>query len=242
MKKFLFISLLAMMTVSARAQYTNYGLFNGGHQDAPFGLVLGYVNKGWSTDFGSYTWHENLWGEKDKKLHGIQIGFQYAPCLPIGLGLDTGLFYECYISDSKVVHDYDFDNFSEHNLYVPIHAQWRFPLSRDISFSVFGGIGLQWAMYGSYNCEYGEVVYDWSYGRPYYRYVSYPEAWQQYGKGEWPHHFNLQWEVGGRFRVKNFQISASYAFGATNHDFYEGYKTRQNKLSIGLGYVFDLDD
>ena len=68
MKKFLFISLLAMMTISARAQYTNYGLFNGGHQDAPFGLVLGYVNKGWSTDFGSYTWHENLWGEKDKKL------------------------------------------------------------------------------------------------------------------------------------------------------------------------------
>ena len=240
MKKIILAGLFALASINASAQGA---LFSGGHKEAPFGLVLGYVNKDWSTDFGSYTWRENLWGQKNKKLHGFQLGFQYAPCLPIGLGVDTGLFYECYISTSDVVQDWGFDDFTEHNLYVPIHAMWRFPLSRDCSFSVFGGLGLQWAMYGSYNCTYETVTWDWDSGRPYFGYVNYPEEWQQYGNnGEWPHHFNLQWEVGGKLRIKNFQLSASYAFGATNHEFYEGYKTKQNKLSIGLGFVFGADD
>ena len=111
MKRFLSLLTLALaFCISANAQTT---YFNGGHQDAPLGFVLGYVNKYWSTDMNGSTIKENLWGQEDKRLHGFQMGVTYSPCLPFGLGIDTGLFYEAYISARGVVRAAGYDNITD---------------------------------------------------------------------------------------------------------------------------------
>lgn len=211
-------------------------LFKGGHEDAPFSLSIGYVNKEWLTDFGSYTWHENLWGQEGKRLHGLQLGLGVAPCLPIGLGVRSGLYYEAYFSEAQGVKDSGYDEFTEHNLYIPLHAMYRFPFTRDISLSVFGGLGFNWAVYG----EYKERGYRY-YGIDGDSYYYGPHEYQQYGTGSWPKRVNFQTEIGCDLRIKNVKIGFTYSFGLTNHHLYEKYNSQQNKLGISFGIVTNGD-
>ncbi|MBQ9641652.1 MAG: hypothetical protein IJV06_08835 [Bacteroidaceae bacterium] len=235
---------LAATTSTLSAQ----SLFSGGHRDAPFGFTVGYVSKDWRTDMDGRIVHENLWGETDKRMHGMQIGFTYQPCLPIGAGIHTGLFYECYFSVSRAVRDAGYNDFTEHNLYLPIHALWRLPLSQQASISLFGGIGFNWAISGTYNERYREYVYDgynlWAaLGIPvggHYIEGSRIGEYQKYGQGDWPRRLNMQWEFGCNIRYKNFQLGFTYSIGDTNHEFYRGYKTRQDKLAINLNFVTKL--
>lgn len=209
-------------------------LYNGGHEEAPWGFTLGYVNKYWTTDIEGTTVNENLWGQEGKRLHGFQMGMTYSPCLPMGLGFDTGLHFECYISDSEVVHEAGFDDFTESNIYIPVHAMYRIPFDRNKSLSIYGGFGMNIVLEGTYNVH--DYFHDWmgTYESTYVGGV------QVYNEGDWPNRFNFQWELGAKLRISNIILNASYAWGATNHKFYEGYKTHQNKLSIGLGYVCDF--
>ena len=228
--------LIVMMMTAVQASAQTYDLFNGGHEDAPIGFTVGYVNKTWRTNFDDGVFHENPWGDENKRLHGMQFGVVYQPCFPIGFGAHTGLFYELYISyKNPVVNSGKHDEFTEHDLYLPLHAMWRFPLSRDCSFSVYGGVAFNWAMYGSYN------DYFWTIGPDLVpQQTSVPRRYQKYGNGEFPHHMNVQWEVGGQFKINHFQAGFTYSFGATNHDFYNDAKTRQDKINIHLSYVGNI--
>ena len=232
---------MATFTCSLCAQ----NLFNGGHSDAPYGFTIGYVSKDWRTDMDGRVVHENLWGEHDKRMHGMQMGFTYQPCLPIGAGIHTGLFYECYFSVSQSVRDAGYDDFTEHNLYLPIHLQWRLPITQQASISLFGGIGLNWAISGTYNERYREYIYD---GYNLWAAIGFPVGgryvegsrigeYKKYGQGDWPRRLNMQWEFGCHLRYKYFQLDFTYSIGDTNHEFYRGYKTRQDKLAICLSFV-----
>ena len=258
--KIILVSLLLLgYARSLDAQTT---LFNGKHQDAPYGFTVGYVSKDWRTNIGGHVIHENLWGEENKRMHGVQLGFNYQPCLPFGLGLHTGLFYEFYYSVSKTIKDYGFDDFGEHSLYLPLHGMYRFPLAKKMSFSVFGGAGINWAVYGKYSDAEHRIVGAMNAvaltmgiatgsGLPLdvadlATDVAYPNYWdsknryQHYGGGDWPKHFNLQWEVGGTFRYDWVQLGFTYSFGGTNHAFYPGFLTRQDKINISLSFVTDF--
>jgi len=217
---------------------TTTTLFNGGHNDAPFGLQVGYVNKDWVTDFGNYTWHENLWGQKNKRVHGFQLGFVYQPCFNYGLGLHTGVLYEGYSSYCDGVKDQGWDKFYEHNIYFPVHGMYRFPFSENISLMLYGGVGFNWAIYGEYR-EYGHTYYDSYYGTTQY---DGPIEYQQYGSNSWPHHWNIQGEVGASLRFGMFQCSFTWSRGLTNHEFYKGYKTRQDKLAFTIALVIGNND
>lgn len=210
-------------------------LFTGSHQDAPLNVSIGYVNKGWVTDFGDYTWRENMWGQEGKKLHGVQMGIAYQPCNPFGLGLRTGLFYEAYFSEANGVKEQGFDSFTEHNLYIPLHAMYRIPLGYTTSLSIYGGLGFNWAIYGEYT-DKGFTYYDYDG----YSHYDGPVMYQPYGRDSWPRHVNFQTEWGIDLRVKNFKIGTTFSHGLTNHRFYQGQKTRQNKFGLNIGYVVEL--
>ena len=75
-----------MMMTAVQASAQTYDLFNGGHEDAPIGFTVGYVNKTWRTNFDDGVFHENPWGDENKRLHGMQFGVVYQPCFPIGFG------------------------------------------------------------------------------------------------------------------------------------------------------------
>lgn len=212
---------------SKKGEYSNYrqgNLFNGGHKDVAYGLVIGYVNKAWNTDFGSYKWKENIWGEEGKRLHGVQVGLQYTPCFKWGLGVHTGLFYEAYFSESHAVKEAGWDNFTENNIYIPAHLSYRVPFSRDCSLTIYGGIGFQWAI----SSEYSKYDYRW--------HEIYDREYQRYGDG-WPKRVNWQGEIGANLRFKVFQIGCSYSRGLTDHQFYPEAKTRQDKFAINIGIV-----
>lgn len=236
-------------------------LFNGGHIDAPLGFSLGYVNKDWRTNFGSRVFHENFWGQEDKRLHGIQLGFTFQPCLKMGLGIHTGLFYEIYLSNASAVKDMNWDSFQEHNFYIPLHLMYRLPITRTIALHIYGGIGLNWAFRGEYRVLDGVTYgtdFGWNglfsthrYENRHYQYGS-----QVYGKDGWPRRLNLQGELGAALRFSQFQIQFMYSWGMTNHHFYDNfdpdkgkneegfnpknYNTYQNKLSISFGYMTNL--
>ena len=112
------------------------------NEKSDFSVVVGYVNKQWASDLKDHSIRENMWREEDKRLHGFQIGFSYTPTLPMGLGVYTGLFGEFYLSFSKAM---GYDEFTEFSLYVPIHANFTLPLSRNVSLKAHGGFGLNYA-------------------------------------------------------------------------------------------------
>ena len=241
MKHFNILTLTLFLTTNTVSAQTE-NLFSGGHADVPLGITIGYVSKDWRTNFDGNVFRENLWGQEDKRLHGLQLGVTYQPCLPIGAGIHTGLFYECYLSVSSAVRDAGYDNFTEHNLYLPLHLQWRLPFSEKFSLSLFGGVGFNWAMWGTYNEHYREYYYD---GNLISSVIGLYDGtrvgeYQKYGQGNWPRHLNMQWEFGCNVRYKAFQLGFTYSIGDTNHEFYAGYKTRQDKIAINFSYVTSI--
>ncbi len=239
--------MLVMSILICNRTYAQTNLFNGLHEDVKWAFTLGYVSKDWRTNINGTVIHENLWGEEDKRMHGIQIGFNYQPCFKFGLGVHTGLFYEFYLSVSKTIKDYGFSDFGEHSLYIPLHGMYRLPITRKMSFNVFGGVGLNYALYGKYSDAEHRIngasnALMLILGSPEYMTIPKDEwssnRYLHYGNGEWPKHFNLQWEVGGALRYKRWQLGFTYSFGASNHHFYQGYLTRQDKLNINCSVVW----
>lgn len=210
-------------------------LFNGGHEDSPLEFTVGYVNKSWSTNFGNYSWNENLWGERDKRLHGFQVGVGYNPCMPVGLGIRTGLYYEAYISESKYVRENGWDDFTEHNIYIPLHAQWRIPFTYNTSLTLYGGLGFNYAFCGSYN-ERVRAFDPWLGLEILDNNFSY----QGYGYDNWPHRYNFSAEFGASLRIDRMAFKFTYSKGLTKHHFYDGYATHQNKIGVSVSFLTNL--
>ncbi|MBO4565498.1 MAG: hypothetical protein J5720_08690 [Bacteroidaceae bacterium] len=205
------------------------------------GFVLGYVNKQWTSNIRGGHYSENLWGEEGKRLHGIQLGMTYTPTLPMGLGVYTGLIAEIYFSSSKAM---GYDEFTEFSLYVPIHANFKLPLSKDVSLRARGGLGLNIACHGGFtNHDAYYWVWEWDdfYGDYHREKKHYELDHLRYGKDGWPKRFNAALEFAVGIEIKNFVLSGGYSWGLTDHQFYKdvpGSSTHQDKLTISLGYEF----
>lgn len=232
LKTCLFSCLLLMAAIPAFAQ-----------QDTEdHSLSVGYMNKNWITDFSGDSYSENIFGEEKKRLHGVQIAYRYAKYTSVGLGLQTGLSYEWCMSYSDEVKKKGFDRFNEHSLHVPLHAIFRIPITGNVSFAPYAGLGVNWKV--SANMKSGDYTgvyddYDYGYGS------HWRDRWDSdytsvhYGKNGWPHAFNAQLEFGANFRIYDWVVGVSYARGLTNHHFYTDQKTRQDKLAVTLGICIE---
>lgn len=204
-------------------------------------LVFGYVSKQWSSKINGQTIHENLWGEKGKRLHGVQLGLAYTPTLPVGIGAYTGLFGEVYISFSKAM---GFDEFSEFSLYVPLHARIAVPISPKVAIDLHGGFGLNYACHGGFTNDdayYWDYVWDTVLDCYTLQRRHYELDHIRYGKDGWPKRFNAALEICAGIKIEKFTISGTYSWGLTNHKLYTAGPnsgTSQDKLSISLGYGF----
>lgn len=197
------------------------------YNPAPLGLSVAYVSKQLVTEGEGEKYKENgVWDDSEgKSLHGIQLGLHMQPCFSFGLGLYSGLFYELYMSSND---DYDYNEFMEHCLYVPIHAYYRLPFAQSTALSIHGGIGLNYAVYGEYSDS--DDMYE-----------SYTDF---YGEDAFPKRFNLTAEIGVGVRFGAIQINAQYSKGLNDHKSYSNmgdYTTHQNKLSIGVSYMITGD-
>lgn len=198
------------------------------YDSAPMGFSMGYVTKQWVTKGEGSRIKENVWGDENKMLHGLQVGLHFQPCFSWGLGLYSGLFYECYMAWSDEMKDNGYlDKFVEHCAYVPVHAYYRIPFAKKVALSVHGGVGMDYGIHASFSSsdegDNTEPVTDY------------------YGQDAWPKRFNLSAEVGLGMRVGPVQVNALYSKGLTDHKFYTdqgNYKTIQNKLGLSVSWVF----
>lgn len=193
----------------------------------PVGFSMGYVTKQWVTKGEGEMYKENVWGEENKKLHGLQIGLHFQPCFSWGLGLYTGLFYEYYMSWSDEMKDNGYmDKFQEHCAYVPVHVYYRLPFAKKFALSVHGGVGMDCGIYAIFSSTEDDNV---------------EPVTDYYGEEGWPNRFNLSAEVGVGLRMGPVQLKGQYSKGLTDHKFYTDlgdYKTIQKKLSLSISWVF----
>lgn len=194
------------------------------YEPAPMGVAIGYVQKQMVTKGEGEKLKENgVWNDGvDKWLYGMQFGFYAQPCFSWGLGLYTGLFYEAYLSSNGSGNSDEYENFQEHNLSLPVHALYRFPLGKKCALSLHGGLGFNYVVYGAYTADGVEDNSDF------------------YGEDGCPKRFNMALEGGVDFRIGPVQIGFTYSKGLTDHGIYSSigdYKTNYNKLGINVAWV-----
>lgn len=201
------------------------------YDPAPFGISFGYVSKQMVIKGnGVKIKHSGMWGEegKNKSLHGMQIGLHAQPCFSWGGGFYTGLFYELYLSSNDNLSSEYYNKLEEHVIYVPTHLYFRLPLARKVALSVHGGFGFSYVAYGALSDKDDKEV---------------EEETDFYGKDGYYKRFNMASEIGVGVRIGSLQINAQYSKGINDHKMvdYDGFKSKQNRWSIGLSYVISTE-
>ena len=205
-------------------------------KDLQLGFTAGWVAKEWRTTINGRTVREDMWGNPNKMLHGMQFGLSLSKGLIHGLGFRTGLYYEWCLSFDQQIKELGYNRFSEHSLYIPLQVMFRmspFP-NKKISITPFGGIGLNWAMAGK--LKSGPMVGNNAYGYNKYTGRQYPLGFFKYGNYS-PEEWNIQAEAGIAVRIKAVELSFTYAWGLNHHHLYDGVASRQNKMAVNLSVV-----
>lgn len=261
MKTIRTLTLLCLFSISAWAQDgpyqttyksaspTSYTGVLGDPSNSKLQVIMGYVNKSWICTYDGYgTQREDFFGDPNEQFfHGFQVGALYTPAFSWGLGLRTGLTFEFYISHSKWIRDWC-TSFNEIDLYIPLHAMYRYTGGKDFGFEIFAGASFQLAMDGRYYKWVGTTwAYSWS---SYYWYRPrnvYATERQDYGNG-WPQRVNWQADIGINFRYKMMGLGFTYSFGLNDHGiensfdggqtFVTATKSRQDKMQATLSFYF----
>lgn len=224
-------------TTTTSIGYTPYKhykkTFNSPDDPKTIGLSLGYVTKQWSISQNGVVEKMGYWDDK-KHLTGIQAGIRIEPQFKYGFGINTGLYYEYYFSntDEATIDDEYANSLScrgkleEHNLYLPIHLEYRLHFSDNFNAFFFGGVGLDYGLGGTLKfkdipgCE--DTTFDNIYDNSW--------AWKR---------FNTSLEYGFGFRIYGVQIHASMAKGLINMSDENEVKVKMNKnLSVGISFMF----
>lgn len=218
-------------------------------QDEPFnsprgvqrylGVSAGYVSKRWVYDEDQKVTKYGFWDEDDH-INGFQFGVRFEPLFKYGFGLNTGLFWEYYYSKGKTksVEEEDgifryYPVFSEHSLYMPVHLEYRFYFSKEVSLFVYGGLGMDIGLEAEVQeFEPGE-------DEPYYttRKLYGNEDFEFYAK-----RFNLSFDFGGGFRVRNGQLNLGFSRGLLDPSPYKELSIRQNKnFMVSFSWMLDRE-
>lgn len=197
------------------------------------GLSLGYVTKQWSVSQDGTVEKMGFWDDKNS-LTGIQVGIRVEPQFKYGFALNTGLYYEYYFSNTSnasIMDEYDDvlackGKLQEHNLYLPVHLEYRLHFSDKFNVFFFGGIGFDYGLGGSVKFTdipgYEDTTFDDIYDQSW--------AWKR---------FNTSLEFGGGIHVCGVQIHAGMSKGLINMAEEGDSKVKMNKnLSIGISYMF----
>lgn len=214
--------------------------------DAVWGFSAAYVSKQWVSRGNGYIYRGNAaWAPfeqcdpENQRMHGVQLGWHYNPCFKFGLGLHTGIFTEIYgTKTGQDVPQTDWNSsFREISLYVPLHLLYRFPVGEETALYLHGGLGFDYGLLGFYTNSDA-----WA-GNSYSSY---------YGEEGFPDRFNMSSEIGFGMRYKRIMLNMQYSKGITNHDDVRFHyfndkmpdgdtKTKQNKLTLGLSYMYGGD-
>lgn len=227
-----------MQTVTLRV--TQSKPFNSprGHQRY-FGISAGYVSKRWVYEEDDRVTKYGFWDEDDH-INGFQFGVRFEPLFKYGFGLNTGLFWEYYYSKGKTqsVEEEDgifryYPVFSEHSLYMPVHLEYRFYFSEEVSLFFYGGLGMDVGLEAEVQeFEPGEDDPYFTKNKLYGN-----EDYNFYAK-----RFNLSFDFGGGIRIYNGQLNVGFSRGLLDPSPYKELSIRQNKnLMISFSWMLDRE-
>lgn len=197
------------------------------------GFSMGYVTKQWSMSKDGQVEKMGYWSDK-KSLIGLQVGIRVEPQFKYGFSLNTGLYYEYYISKSdnaSILDEYGKElgctgKLQEHNLYLPIHFEYRLHFSNQFKLFFFGGLGLDYGLGGT--VKFSNI--------PGYEDNTFNDIYNQ--SWSWKR-FNTSLEYGAGICVYGVQIHATMAKGLINMAEESDISVKMNKnLSIGMSYMF----
>ena len=175
----------------------SFGRMMNNYEDSKAGIEVGYVNKQYVTKFNNgYTLHEDLFGNEGKFLHGMQIGAYAQPMTSFGLGVKTGLYWEQYFASGR---NMGYDNFSEGDIYIPLDAVLRIPMTDKVSLTLIGGISMNYIVYGELSDDHYDHYYDDRDDSFIFNFIEslsqsrYDSEYLKYGSNGWPGRFNAQY-------------------------------------------------
>lgn len=197
------------------------------------GFSIGYVQKSWASKIDGKKERYGMW-EDSKFVNGVQAGIRIEPVASFGLGLNTGLFYEYYYTESD---DMYYTNgpgsyrgvIQEHALYLPVHLEYRLRFSDDFSAFIYGGAGFDYGI--SAGVEFKDTDDD---------YVVYENnsLYESEDVENWKR-FNASLEYGLGLSYKNVQLNVTRSHGLVNMAKEDGYSVKQNKpLMVSLSIMF----
>lgn len=203
------------------AHHKRFNPFAIDYHQRSFGFTVAYVQKWMHISDGRQSIGTNYFGE-EKHMHGVQIGVPIQPIFGYGLGLNTGLYFECYFDGYEDYEYNDHTNMEEYCLYMPIDLMFRLPLGENFSIFVNGGIGIDWSI---------ETVLKMD---------GYDDYKIDYSEEGAPNHFNFSGEMGGGIQYKSLQVSANYQIGLTNNSnmVSDEITAKLRKFSIQLSLMF----
>lgn len=203
----------------------------------PLGFSIGYVSKQWVYKIDNSVEKYGIW-DGTENVEGVQLGLRIEPLFKGGFGINTGIFYEYYYSQSgtntakytDVDRYYNYtSDFSEHSIHVPIDLEYRFNFSRHFNLFFYGGASIDYGIFSEItSTEEGDT-------QPYYT----DDNVYDLSDYDYPVRFNASLDLGGGIRINRIQINAGVSLGKINISRRSNYIVNQNKnIIVDLSYMF----
>ncbi len=198
---------------------------------------------------------------------GLQVGLTFNPEFVYGIGLKTGLLYECAIynySSSYSKKDYSEKSSSvdsDHAMSIPLQISWRVEVYDELSLFLYTGpvfdIHLGQYSHSSYSAKDDDANYSvdtYTKGAPYSK-TYYTKTvvkddgdkddsgWEDFENEPSMTRLNVAWAVGAGIQWKGLRLTVGGQFGMNNlllPDFRDDdYSYKLNKpFEISLSYMF----
>lgn len=193
--------------------------------DRLWGFSVSYSMKWYTYSSGGSRNRVNYFGEGGP-MQGIRFGVPFEPVFYRGIGLSTGIFGEVY----SCKNDAETKRIELVGLYFPVHAMYRYRLSRSCALSVATGPALTVGLVQKIIDPTNSLI---------------PGYHVAYDRGT-PQRVNCLWEAALIANVKIFRFSVVYSVGLTpNRHFLSTdgaginyYSTNSQEFSINAGLMF----
>ena len=200
--------------------------------DHPVGLIFSYNNQNVENNIQGFisTW-DGIWESGvNNHLHGGALGIIVQGNWGYGIGLYWGMLWEFYMSSNDpTAYDYAyyaedaFDLYLETALSMPLHLQFKVPLSDNFAVGAHSGLGATWSFIGEYSDSRG-----------------YFADYEPLGEHGHLKKINLTWDFALLLQFETFRFDIQWSRGLTNHVMYYGEDgstmdmTRRNKFTFGF--------
>lgn len=197
----------------------------------PWGISLAYTQKSFKENGGE---KHGWWRESG--MSGVQVGVKYNPQFDHGLGINTGIYYEYYYDSStsiKVPERFNMDDhckatLQEHDIYVPIHAEFSVHISKRFRIFVFGGLGIDYTLSAKEtlgNCDESSESFNGTGNDDAYDAVGYNK-------------FGATLDYGGGFSIEGLQIRVTKGTGLNNISKNNGADVKLDRLNVSASIHF----